>query len=201
VIRRGIATETVVQSDPTYVRPSDAQSVTLPVTWGVWNQGVGDIVLDYFDPDDPRIANALAAEAYWMTVLPTAPGNLPLSGTIDYDQPIAIHGNADGNALTGLSGLATVDFGGGSVNGSISFSGGGTWNVDFAGSANGPDLNLSVQNTSNRNGAQQVTGGMRGFLTGPKGEAIASSFQLNTTDNANHAVGNFLLGCGSTQCP
>ena len=203
VMRQGGTTLTNLQANPSYMRPSDSVVVTLPVSWGSWNNDLAGAVTDQYDHEDPLLTTAVARPVNWMTVVPTAAATVAgLTGVVGYTNLIGLTGTSSGGNIVSPSATATVDFGTAAVSGNMNFNtnAGDVWNSNFSGTLNGPALNItSVSGTVN--GATPIAGTVNGYLTGPRAEGMAGVFDYEAPSNrAIHAEGSFVLGCG-TVCP
>jgi len=203
VMRQGGTTLTNLQANPSYMRPSDSVTVTLPVSWGSWNNDLAGAVTDQYDHEDPLLTTAVARPVNWMTVVPTAAATVAgLTGVVGYTNLIGLTGTSSGGNIVSPSATATVDFGTAAVSGNMNFNtnAGDVWNSNFSGTLNGPALNItSVSGTVN--GATPIAGTVNGYLTGPRAEGMAGVFDYEAPSNrAIHAEGSFVLGCG-TVCP
>lgn len=203
VMRQGATTLTNLQANPSYTRMSDSVTVTLPVSWGTWNNDLAGAVVDQYDHEDPLLTAAIASPVNWMTVVPTAAATVAgLTGVVGYTNLISLIGTSSGGNIVSPSATATVDFSNGAVSGSMNFNTnlGDIWNSNFSGTLTGPALNItSVGGTVN--GSTPIGGKINGYLTGPRAEGMTGVFDYEATANrAIHAEGSFVLGCG-TVCP
>lgn len=203
ILRQGLTRLSNLQANPAYTRSNDGVTVTLPVSWGGWNNDLADAVLDQNNPNDPQLNTAILRPVNWITVVPTAAATLStLSGSINYTNLLGMVGTSSGGDITGPSATALVDFTTGNVSGNMNFTNTAAdfWNTNFSGTLSGAALKItSVSGTFN--GGPSVTGKVNGYLTGPRAEGMAGVFDYEAIGNpAVHAEGSFLLGCG-TVCP
>lgn len=203
VMRQGVTTLTNLQANPSYMRPSDSITVTLPVSWGTWNNDLAGAVVDQYDHEDPLLSAAIASPVNWMAVVPTTAATVAgLTGVVGYTNLIGMIGTSSGGNIVSPSATATVDFGTAAVSGSMNFNtnAGDIWNSNFSGTLSGPALNITSVNGT-VNGATPIAGKINGYLTGPRAEGMAGVFDYEAPSNrAIHAEGSFVLGCG-TVCP
>jgi hypothetical protein len=203
IARQGLSTLTNLQANPSYIRTNDSVTVTLPVSWGTWNENLADAVLNQYDQEDPLLNKAIARPVNWMTVVPTAGATISsLTGSFSYTNLVSLIGTSSGGNIITPSATAMVDFTAGTVSGNMNFDTNMSdlWSSNFSGTLNGPALNItSVGGTVN--GSTAIIGKINGYMTGPKAEGMAGAFDYEANGNpAVHAEGTFLLGCG-TICP
>ncbi len=170
--------------------------------WGAW--GSGAILQTYDAAAGTMQQQTVDKPVYWASATPTQ--LMPTSGTAVYSNVIGAVGGGtitDGTqvGMSGFSMSANVNFGTGSISGSMNFTtnSSNTWSVNFAGSGagnvgvNGSNLNLAITGGSVNSG-DPLAGTMTGVFTGTNANAIAGGFDVHSTAGpALSAQGAFVV--------
>lgn len=131
----------------------------------------------------------------WEPVAPTE--IMPTTGTANYTANAAsISGTSSDGDIQNFAFNANVDFAAATINGNMTFTtatSSAYWSVEFAGTSNGSDMNVTVDTTNSTiDGAEAIDGTISGSFIGNKAEKLSGNFDLHQiSDPTVTANGSF----------